>query len=66
MRVIQPLTEQNVMSLHRTLLDVMKGCTIDEETTSIEEEVSIVRRETGEGVKGEAVHSNRDGIGEHL
>jgi hypothetical protein len=65
MRVIQPFTEQDVMSHHRTLLDAMEGGTTDEATTSTEEEVSVVRRETGESIKGEAVHSNRDGIGEH-
>jgi hypothetical protein len=65
MRVVQLFTEQDVMSLHRTLLDTMESGTTDKATTSTKEEVSVVRRETGEGVKGEAVHSNRDRIGEH-
>jgi hypothetical protein len=65
MRVIQPFTEQDVMSLHRTLLNVMEGGMTDEAMTSTEDEVSVVRREMGESIKGEAVHSNRDGIGEH-
>jgi hypothetical protein len=62
MRVVQPFTEQDVMSLHRTLLYAMEGSTADEATTSTKEEISVVRRETGEGVKSEAVHSNRDSV----
>jgi hypothetical protein len=34
MRVIQPFTEQDIMSLHRTLLDAMEGSMTDEATTS--------------------------------
>jgi hypothetical protein len=65
MRVIQSLTEQDVMFLHRTLLDAMESGTTDEAMTSTEEEVSVVRRETRESIKSEAVHGNGDRIGEH-
>jgi hypothetical protein len=47
MRVIQPFTEQDMMSLHRTLLDAMEGSMTNESMTSTEEEVSIISREMG-------------------
>jgi hypothetical protein len=65
MRVVQPLTEQDVMSFNRTLFDTMKGSTTYKATTSAEEKVGIVRRKMGEGIKGEAVHSNGDRSREH-
>jgi hypothetical protein len=65
MRIIQPLKKQDVMPLHRALLDTMKGSMTDEATTSTEEEVSVIRRETRKGVKGEAIYSDGNGIGEH-
>jgi hypothetical protein len=49
------------MSLHRTLLDTMKGSTTDEATTGTKEEIHVVRRETREGVECKAIHSDMDG-----
>jgi hypothetical protein len=65
MRVVQLFAEQDVLSLHRTLLDVMESDKTDEVTTCTKGEVSIVRTKMRESVKGKTVHGDRDESREH-
>jgi hypothetical protein len=65
MRVVQQLTEQDVMSFHRTLLDMMKSGMAHEAMTSAEEKIGVIRRKTRESIEDETVHSNGVRGGEH-
>jgi hypothetical protein len=53
-----------MVSLHRTLLDMMKSGTADEAMPSTEEQIGIIGRETRESIKHKAINHNIDGIGE--
>jgi hypothetical protein len=46
MRIIQLFAEQDVVSLHRTLLDTMNSVATREATTRGEEQIGIVRGKT--------------------
>jgi hypothetical protein len=65
MRIIQPFTKQDMISLHRTLLDTMKSGMTYKATTSAEEKIGVIRRGMGESIKGKTVYGNGNGSGEY-
>jgi hypothetical protein len=60
MGIVQLFTEQNVRSLHRTLLDLVKSGMAHEAMTHAEEQVGVVGRQTGQGIKCVAINGDRD------
>jgi hypothetical protein len=58
MGIIQVLTEQDMMFLHRALFYVMESSVTDKTTTRTKEEVGIIRGEMREGIKCMAIDSH--------
>jgi hypothetical protein len=56
MRIVQAFTKQYMMPFYRALLHTMDGITAHETTTHAKEQVCIVRGETRQRIKSEAVH----------
>jgi hypothetical protein len=55
MRIVQPFTEQNMMTPHQTLFGMMGSCTTHKAMPSTEEEVSVVIQQMRESVKHKAI-----------
>jgi hypothetical protein len=65
MGIIQTLTEQDIMSLHRTLFYTMESSATDKMMTCTKEEIGVVRREVRESIKCMAIDGHGYGCGEH-
>jgi hypothetical protein len=59
MRIIQTLTEQDVVPLHRALFYTMESSMAHKTTTHTKEEInSIIQRESRQSITGIAVNGN--------
>jgi hypothetical protein len=56
--------EQKTITALRTNLGTMKGIVTNEAPTRGEEQVGVMIRQTGKGIKGSAVDGHKDGRGE--
>jgi hypothetical protein len=61
MRIIhQTLTEQNAIAALRTDFGMMSGIVTDEAMTCNKEQIRVVLRQSGKGVKGDTINGHED------
>jgi hypothetical protein len=61
MRIIQSFTKQHTKTMFGAILGTMGSKVTNEATTRAEEQIGVVVRQTGKGVKCETVHRHIDG-----
>jgi hypothetical protein len=59
MGIIQMFTKQDMMPLHRALLDAMESSAAYKASTHTEEQIGVVQGESRQSIKSEVVNSNQ-------